>query len=345
MQPLRVGITHGDINGIGYELILKMLSAPEMLEICTPVIFGSSKAAAITAKTITVEQHVNLNICKHAGEVLDGRANLINVCNDDLQIEWGQNTEASLQAEAASLNAALESWKNGDIDMLVCAPGQLDNGIDNHPLSDFIRKALNADSTEFDWVINGKTRTLKLLPYSYTTELGEGMAHESLKNNLTSISAQLRQDFGQIRPRIALLSSDPKLDTDLRDLREQGTVIFGMFEPEEFLEKQMYQHYDGVLFLEQEESRHELIKKLEASHTFGYVAGLPLVLTYALLPVSYELAGKDMCNETPLRYAVYEAIDIFRSRERYAEATYKPLEKHWIPKGRDDFKLDLTKEE
>jgi len=345
MKLLRVGITHGDINGISLEMITKALGSPEMLEICTPVVFSNDECFFHTAKLVEIEQPVPLEVIQSAKNVLDGRVNLVNVCEGKPKIEWGEQTEGALKAEADSLNAAVEAYKAGLIDILVCAPGRLDNDIDSHSLSDFIKQALGANTKEFDWVIYDKIRTLKLHPLEFSTELGEGLAMEAFMNDLTMINNQLREDFSMIKPRIAVVSSNQKLGNDIKELEEKGLVVFGPFESKDFIETEKYKHYDAILFLEEEESRHKLIDNFEKTNTIGYVSGLPIVLSYPLTGVCYNQAGKGTSDETSFRNAIYEAIDIHRNREAYRRAIKNPLERQWVPKGRDDFKLDLTKEE
>jgi len=344
MKLIRVGITHGDINGIGPEIIQKVLDCPEIQELCTPIVFSGVSIMKQAAAHCTLEQPINFNIVNSAAEALDGRVNLVNVCKEEIPIEYGGNTEHSLQAEAASLQAAMQAWHSKEVDVLVCCPGQLDNDQDNHALSDFIRKALPTTG-DFDWLINGQVRTLMLHPVAFSTQTGEVMAHEQFADEIRKIHQLLRQDFGFIRPRIALLSNDKRYSNDIHDLREEGVVIFGPFEASEFVASELYKHYDGILFLEQEEARHTLLNNLDKSNTYGYVGGLPLVLTTTMEGVLYPIAGQDKADVTPLRNAIYAAIDIYRSRNTYLRATHKPLEKQWNPKGRDDFKLDLTKED
>ncbi len=345
MELLRVGITHGDINGISLELITKALGNPELLDLCTPVVFSNEACFMQAAQLAVIEQPVPIEAIPSPKQVLNGRVNLVNACSEQPQIEWGQQTETALKAEADSLNAALDAYKAGYIDILICAPGQLDNDLDSHSLSDFIKQATQSDDKEFDWVINGDVRTLKLHPISFTTELGEGFAMEAFKEEVSCINEHLRQDFGFIRPRIALISTKPNMENDLHDLQEKGITIFGPFAAKEFIEKKNYEHFDATLFLEEEEGRHQLLNQLDCNQTFGYVSGLPLVLTYPMTGICYDKAGRGQAEATPLRNALYAAIDIYRHRCDYRFATKNPLEKQWIPKGRDDFKLDLTKEE
>lgn len=345
MKLLRVGITHGDINGISLELITKALSSPELLELCTPIVFSDERCFMQTAKLFDFEQPIPLEVIGSVRQAMDGRVNLVNACKEQPQLEWGKQTEAALKAEANSLNAAIEAFKSGNIDILICAPGQLDNNIDTHALSDFVRQAVGTESPVFDWIINREVRILKLQPVAYTTELGEGFAIEAFKNDIKSINAQLREDFGDIRPRIAVLSSNDKLNTTIQELQEEGLFVFGPLDTQRFVDEAQYLHYDAVVCQDVEDKRHEMIDRMEKAYTIGYVSGMPIILSYPIAGVGYPLAGKGQADETPLRNAIYAAIDIQRNRHRYREATRRPLEKQWVPKGRDDYKLDLTKEE
>ncbi len=345
MKILRVGFTHGDINGIGLELIAKVLSAPEMQELCTPVIFSDANCFQTTLSTLNLETPIQVETISNPADAKDGRINLVNVCKPSPAIEWGKQTEAALQAEASSLNAALNAFKNGSIDLLITAPGKLNNDLDSHSMSDFIRQALNTDKEGFDWIVNNRLRTLQLHSIKSSTDLGEDFAKESFRNDITNLYHQLRQDVSEIRPRMAVLSGNSKLANDIHELQEQGITVFGPFEAQAFIEAGNHMHYDAVLFLEEEEARHQLISKLDATQTYGYVSGLPLVLSYPMTGISYPIAGQNKADETAFRTALYAAIDTYRNRENYAIATHRPLEKQWVPKGRDDYKLDLTKEE
>lgn len=346
MKLLRIGLTQGDINGISYELLLKMLSAPELLELCTPILFGMPKVAAYTCQQLRLEE-IPFNIVKQASEAIDGRVNLVDVSQpeDETQVEFGRQTEQSLKAEADSLMAAINAWKKNEIDLLIASPGHLDNDAHSHALCDFIRKAVGSEAPAFDWIMAGSLRTLMLHPIGATTQLGEGLASELFASDIKDIHDDLHRDFSFIRPRIAVVSNQQKLRGDIRQLQEENIDIFGPFEEKVFVEKEWASHYDAVLFLHAEEAHDAVLDKLDAVHTIGYVSHLPMVLTYPLLPVHYDIAGQGVADETPLREALYAAIDIWRSRRVYKRATSRPLEKQWVPRGRDDFKLDLTKEE
>lgn len=345
MKLLRIGLTHGDFNGIGYEVLLKVLQDPEMLEFCTPVIFGSDKIAQATATQIGIPP-VPLHVIKSAEDAIDGRINLVHLdMNEEMELQFGQQTEAALKAEAQSLTLALEAFSHRHIDALVTLPGHLDNDQDSHALTNFIHRALGGQEEAFDWIVNGQVRVLQLHHMDVSTALGEGLAAEAFVTHIKSISDNLRQDFGMLRPRLAVISPLQKLRADIEELQEQGIMIFGPFSAQKFLEENCKNHYDGCLFLNADEAFKQVLTDADADFSIGYVSGLPLVHTYPLQGISYEIAGRGEANEAPLRQAIYAAIDILRSRIRYRHATHHPLEKQWVPRGRDDFKLDLTKED
>lgn len=345
MKLLRIGITHGDINGISYEMLIRMFQEPEILELFTPVIFGSAQIAEQTAVHLEL-QPLSFNIMKDCNDIIDGRINLLPVCTGkEPSLAFGRQTEEALEAEANSLTAAISAFHNNCIDAIVTLPGHLDNDDQSHALSDFIRKALGSQQEVFDWTINGNLRTLLLHAMDASTELGEGIASEAFHTDVTNIYQSLRQDFGMIRPRIAVISPIQKLHGDMADLHEQGITAFGPFAGTPFAEGGWQQHYDACLFLGDNDTLNKVLAQEDTRYSIGYISGLPVVLTYPLQGICYDIAGKGEADENSLRQAFFTAIDIYRHRQSYRHATSHPLEKQWIPRGRDDFKLDLTKEE
>lgn len=346
MKSLKIGITHGDINGIGYELILKLFQEPEILELCTPIIFGSQKIAEETALALSLEP-LSLCLCQNAAEAIEGRINLVDVCeSNNPTLQFGQQTEEALQAEAQSLTAALTAYRDRNIDVLVTLPGHLCNTDGSHSLTHFISRALGmAEAKIFEWTINGKIRALELHTPDAATELGEGLLAEAFKQDIKALHESLRQDFMFIRPRIAVASSLEKMRADMDDLHEEGISVFGPFSGQKLIENQWQQHYDACLFFDQEEAHSHVMDQEDPGHTIGYVSGLPIVLTYPMLGLCYKTAGKGVTSEDSLRESIFTAIDIYRARSNYRYATRSPLEKQWIPRGRDDVKLDLTKDE
>lgn len=345
MRLLKIGITHGDINGIGYEVLLKVFQDPEILELFTPVVFGSAPVAAQVAEALGIEP-LRFLIVENAAAAQDGHVNLVPVCKDaEPEIHFGQQTEDALQAEALSLTAALNAYRDHSVDALVTLPGHLDNDDAAHALSDFIRRAFDVQEDTFDWAITGPVRLLKLQQIDVSTELGAGLASERFQAQIKAVSEGLRSDCGLIRPRLAVVSTQSKLRYDIEELREAGVMVFGPFDAQTFVEGAWQQHYDACIFLGADDAYKQILAAEDSDLQVGYVSGLPLVLTYPMQDIAYDQAGKGETSEVPLRESLYAAIDIVRHRIAYHHATYRPLEKQWVPRGRDDFKLDLTKEE
>lgn len=339
---MRIGITHGDINGTSYEMLLKAMQDPEILELFTPVIFGSAKVAAITAKHLRLEP-VKFNIIENPSKALDGHVNLVPVCGEtEPEVHFGEQTEEALKAEADSLTAAVKAYNAHQIDCLITMPGHLDNDESQHALSDFMTRAFKIDTPHFDWFFAGKKRVLQLHQVDLTTT-NAGLASEMFRDDIMTISSHLRRAFGDLRPRLLIVSDMKDLASDTEMLREDhGMMVFGPMPTKEF--KPGYvANYDGVLFLNADDQIRAVIEDVDAPMV-GYVSGLPLVLAYPLAPIGYDVAGKNMTHADGLREAIYTAIDITRQRKRYDDSSKHPLEKYWVPRGRDDFKLDLTGE-
>ncbi len=342
---IKIGITQGDINGIGYELILKTMQSPEILEFCTPVIFGSAQVVEQLIAKFQLEPFP-LNIINSVDDAIDGRVNLVDLSvGKNLTVEWGQQTEDALRAEADSLTAAFQAHSRHKIDLLVTAPGNLDNDLESNALCEFAHRVMGTEETSFGWIVNGNLRTIALHTSEASTELGEGIEQENIVADIRNINTQLRRSFRFIEPHIAVLSPSRKLASRLNELRENHVMAFGPFEPAAFVEQGLWQHYDAVVFIDSEKERYTLLGAQDKDYTYGFVSGLPLAITYPIIPISYDIAGQGIANEVPFRQAIFAGIDICRNRRAFAQATRHPLEKQWIPKGRDDVKLDLSKSE
>lgn len=340
---MRIGITHGDINGISYEMLIKALQDVELLELCTPVIFGSAKVAEFTARHLGLES-VKFNVIDNPAKAQRGHINLVPVCGEkEPTVQFGVQTDEALKAEADSLMAAVKAYVEHDIDCLITMPGHLDNDEDQHALSDFITKAFQLETPHFDWFFAGNVRLLQLHPVDISSDMNLGLASEQFRDDIVVISQHLRRAFGELRPRLLVVSNLQKLASDTEQLREEeGIMVFGPMPVRDFKPEMVY-NYDGVLFLDADAQLSNVIQEMEVPMV-GYVSGLPLVLAYPLTPIGYDIAGQNMVSADALRESIYVAKDITRQRQSYDEASKRPLEKYWVPRGRDDVKLDLTGE-
>lgn len=357
---LRVGITPGDINGISYELILKLLSSPEFQEICTPCIFGSTADSLRWSQALGLEV-VNGTQVKKSKEIIDGRINWVSISDTVQAISIGQKTEEALKTENEAMAAAIEAWKSNDIDLIVTTPGQINQNNDGKNYRDLLSQATESEEKPYTLYVEGGSRFI-LLPKTETEEKDA----LSILNSLQSINEILKRDFRLIRPRIAIITPEapaivnrlPKVTTEEGDnstlpplreailgLQSEGLTVFGPFAIDSFFEQQLYNHYDACIIISEQEVYENYLSHIATEAGYCYTAGLNILHTYPALDASYQSAGKNITSPDPLRYAIYAGIDIYRARKSYREYTRKPLEKQWVPRGKDDYKLDLTKED
>lgn len=299
MKLQRIGLVVSATNDQGYNTIIGALSEPEMLEICTPVIFGIHKQAIQAIKTVHPEQQLQLNVIQTAEQALDGRVNIVD----------GYATEEE------SLNAIVPAFLHNDIDLIVSLPTAICNTAEKAALSEAFASSLEIETNEIlDWQICGNCRTLTVP----TLDLQE-------------INKALRQNFLLIKPRIAVVSANEELGTEIKALREEGIFAFGPFKPETLADAVSIDAYDAIVYVGCQPAPAE-----DGQFSYSYISGLPMAVTYIKAEQQNSVQG--------LKDAIYAVIDITRARISYRRATHNPLEKQWVPRGRDDFKLDLSKE-
>jgi len=358
---LKVGITHGNINGIGGELILRFLSVSEVLEICTPVVFSSTTIMSEQGKALGLDP-IAFNIVGNTRDIIHGKINLVNVCPEELHTQWGEKSNAADKAEISALRMAIEAYNKNEIDLLVTAPGNLKNDLTAVRATTFIQQHLEGETTvPYNCLYGDGLRLIALPTPKQLEDNVSAFDTETFIGNLRNIHHFLRNDLTELRPRIAIVTPiaaaapesaeatpptpDTAQHTALEELHKEGILAFGPYECDRFINDGLYKHYDAIVTWGDKKQLQPLIDLIDPEKAIGYTMGLPIVHTYPTAGISYSIAGKGIASETSLRNAVYLGIDICRNRRLYKKATRHPLEKQWIPKGRDDFKLDLTKEE
>lgn len=359
---IKVGITHGDINGISYEIILKTFSDSRITELCTPVIYGSSKIAAYYRKVLELPS-INMSVISQAGEAGENRVNIINCVDDETRVELSRATEAAGVAAYKALEVAVNDLKLGLIDVLVTAP------INKHTIQsedfaypghteylehyfgDHHHKALMI-------LMKDDLRVALVTGHIPLSDVPAKITAEAIVDKLVIFNKSLIQDFGIIKPRIALLSLNPHagdqgligkeeetvLIPAMQDAEKQGVMTFGPFPADGFFGASLYNDFDGVLAMYHDQGLAPF-KVLAMEDGVNYTAGLPVVRTSPAHGTAYDIAGKNLASESSFRQSLYSAIDIYRNRKAYKEATANPLRKQYFDKGSDNEKLDLTKDE
>ena len=358
---VKVGITHGDINGIGYEVILKTFGDARMAELCVPVIYGSSKVAAYHRKVLELPM-VNMNIISQAEEAGANRVNLINCVEDEIKVELSQSTEVAGAAAFKSLEAATADLQRGAIDVLVTAP------INKHNIqsdqfhfpghTEYLEACCGEENKALMILLNGRLRVALVTGHVPVAQIASQLSIPGILSKLSIFNHSLKQDFGIVKPRIAVLALNPHagdaglIGTEeqtiiipaIKEAEKKGIAAFGPFPADGFFGSQMLDRFDGVLAMYHDQGLAPF-KALAMDEGVNYTAGLPIIRTSPDHGTAYDIAGKNLASEASFRQAVYTAIDIYNNRMRYKEATAHPLRRQYFEKGGDNEKLDLTKEE
>jgi len=340
LQKIRIGITQGDINGIGYEVILKTLLDIRILDICTPIVYGSPKVAAYHRKTLNISDF-SLNIIKSPEEANPKRANIINCLSDDIRVELGKSTATAGEASYLSLKKAVEDAKNGKLDALVTAP---------------INK-YNIQSDQFKF--SGHTEFLKdyfnvtdvlMLMASDLIKVGLLTVHiplkdiftfltpEGISNKIRLMNRSLTEDFRIRKPKIAVLGLNPhageegmlgKEEQDIikpviESLKKEDLLVFGPFAADGFFGSGNHLKFDGIFAMYHDQGLIPF-KSLVLDEGVNYTAGLPIIRTSPAHGTAFDLAGKNLADHNSFRKAIYTACDIYQNRLFHADITNNPL--------------------
>lgn len=348
---LKIAITQGDTNGVGYEVIFKALADPTMLELCTPIIYGNPKVAAFHRKT--VELPVNYTTIHEPSEARDGQINLL-VCNDDeVKVEMGQaSAEAGAQALSA-LERALEDWSNGLVDVIVTAP------INKHSIqsesfhfpghTEYIQEKVGEGSEALMILLNQQIRVALVTTHLPIRQVPDAITVDAIMGKLRIFNQSLRRDFSISRPRIAVLSLNPHAGDNgligdeeknvilpaIQQAQDEGIQAYGPYPSDGFFGARTFEHFDGVLAMYHDQGL-SAFKAIAMDDGVNYTAGLPIVRTSPDHGTAYDIAGLDHADENSMRQAIFTAIDVFASREQYDEARQNPLPKLYQDRREDD---------
>lgn len=359
---IKVAITHGDINGIGYEVILKTFSDARMAELCTPVIYGSSKIAAYHRKTLDLPP-VNMNSISQAEDAGVNRVNVINCVDDETKVELSKSTSVAGEAAYLALEAAVTDLKRGVVDVMVTAPINKHN-IQNEQFrfpghTEYLEECFGGLGKKALMILmKDGLRVALVTGHIPLSEVASKINAEDIISKLRIFNQSLKQDFGIVRPRIAVLSLNPHagdagllgkeeetiIIPAMHEAEKRGVMSFGPYAADGFFGSQMYDKFDGVLAMYHDQGLAPF-KTLAMDDGVNYTAGLSVVRTSPAHGTAYDIAGQNMASEESFRQAIYAALDIYRNRLIYRESAISPLRKQYFDKGGDNEKLDLMREE
>lgn len=359
-RPIRVGITHGDTNGISYEIILKTLADERMPELCTPVLFGSSRLIAYFRKMFDIEMQ-NFHPARDLGDIRDGHLNVVNITSDEIKVDLGEPTAESGAAALLSLEKAVEALKNGDIDVLVTAPINKKNIQSDvftfHGHTEYLQDHIGGEGDNALMILfNDNLRVALVTTHLPLRDVADAVTREKVIDTIVGLSDTLRRDFAIGRPRVAVLSLNPHVGDDgllgaeekeiiipaIEDAENANVLAFGPFAADGFFGSGAWTHYDGVVAMYHDQGLIPL-KTLAGNRGVNFTAGLPFVRTSPDHGTGYDIAGKGVADEASFREAIFKAIDLYRNRAAHDRASANPLRRQYVEKGADKT-VDLTKD-
>ncbi|SFF85449.1 MULTISPECIES: 4-hydroxythreonine-4-phosphate dehydrogenase PdxA [Salegentibacter] len=339
-EKVKLGISIGDLNGIGSEIMLKTFDDSRMLDFCTPVIFASTKVLTFLKK------HFNLSLnyqgIDEASKAIDGKINVVNVWKEGVNINFGEEDPKIGEYAFKSLQAATKSLKENEIDVLVTAPinkHSIQSADFNFPgHTDYLAKELEGESLMF--MITDTLKIGLLTDHVALKDIANTITPELIEKKLNIIQETLKQDFRVQKPKIAVLGINPHsgdngvigkedeeiLKPTLQKLRDKGDLVFGPFSADSFFGSKNYVNFDAVVA-----SYHDQglipFKTLSFGNGVNFTAGLSKVRTSPDHGTAFEIAGTNSANINSFKEAVFRAIEIHKCREEYKELTKNPLKK------------------
>lgn len=339
-KTILAGISQGDINGIGYEVIIKALSDPMINDICTPIVYGSPKVAAYHRKALNVNNFTFNNI-RTPDEAHLKKANMINCLDDNIRVELGKSTPQGGEAALISIEKAVEDLKNGKIDVLITAP------IDKHNVqsatfnfaghTDYLKSKAGSEEALM-FMISECMRIGFATGHAPLKDVSEMITVETLLRKIRLMNHSLILDFGIRRPRIAVLGLNPHAGDNsllgseeaeiitpaIEKAQKEGILTFGPFPADGFFGAGSFAKFDGILAMYHDQGLTPF-KALSFDSGVNFTAGLPFIRTSPVHGTAFAIAGKGEASENSFRQAIYLACDIFRNRQLYAEISKNPL--------------------
>lgn len=357
-RKIRVAITQGDTNGVGYEVILKVFSDPNILELCTPIIYGSPKIASYHRKALNLE--VPYTIINHAEEARDGRVNLLACFDDEIKIEMGQPSQEAGAAALKALDRAMTDYRSELYDVLVTAP--INKATIQSPgfhfpgHTEYIETSVGEGQKALMILMNETLRVALVTTHLPIKDIAKAITKEGIIEKATIFHKALKRDFRISSPRIAVLSLNPHAGDNgllgseekdiilpaIEELADKGIQAFGPFAADGFFGSGAYDHFDGVLAMYHDQGLAPF-KTIALESGVNYTAGLPIVRTSPDHGTAYDIAGKGIADENSMRQAIFTAIDVFRNRKFYDEPLQNPLPKLFHEKREDGDKARFAR--
>ena len=354
-RKVKVGISMGDYNGVGMEVILKTFADERMFNICTPVLYGSPKIYAYYKKMLELENPL-YNISRDKNEVRDGnRINLRVVLEDEVNITPGEPSKEAGDVALKSLQAATADLKDGGIDVLITAPIDKNTiqaeGFNFSGHTEYLAQELEAQE-HIMLLIADNLRVGLVTGHVPVNKISENITKKKIISKIKVLQSSLIEDFGITKPRIAVLALNPHSGDNgligkeeeeviipaIEEARRQDILAFGPYPADGFFGSNQFKQFDAVLAMYHDQGLIPF-KYMAFNDGVNFTAGLSAVRTSPDHGTAYGIAGKNQADVSSFRNAIYAAIDIYRNRNLSEELKKNPL--GYRPMKREKFRLDL----
>ena len=348
---IKVGITLGDLNGVGPEIIVKALHDNRILTDIIPVVYGSNKVISHYKKQLNLHEF-NYASCKSAAEINPKKVNIINVWQDEVQIEPGTANADGGKYALLSLEAATKDLAEGKIDVLVTAPFSKENvakaGFNFPGHTEYLAEMSGAKEALMV-LVSGNLRVALVTTHIPIKEISSQLQKDLILSKIEAFEQSLKKDFGLIRPRIAVFGLNPHAGENgkigeeeqltiipaIQAAKQKGVLAFGPYPADGFFGSPLRQQFDGVLAMYHDQGL-AAFKALCFNDGVNFTAGLPIVRTSPDHGTAFDIAGKMLADEQSLRSAIFLAVDIYRKRKIFKEIHANPLLVSKDEKGKKD---------
>lgn len=340
-RKIKVGITHGDFNGIGYEVIIKALNDNRLLEMFTPVIYGLSKVLSYNRKTLNFNDF-NFKVVRDTSQVVNQKINIINLTNEEVRIDYGKSTQQAGMLAYSALEQAVKDLSEDKIQVMVTAPLNKEN-IQSEQFqfpghTEYLTKQFQ-DSDSLMVMVKDSLRIAVLTGHIPLSQVPRTLNEELLLTKLGILEQSLRRDFLIGKPKIAVLGLNPHagergllgdeegklIQPALIKQRKKGMLVYGPFPADGFFGSDSHRKYDAVLAMYHDQGLIPF-KTLAFTGGVNYTAGLKYVRTSPAHGTGYDIAGKNISSGDAMREAIYRAIEIYWNRVSYDEMHQDPLQ-------------------
>ncbi|WP_312394572.1 4-hydroxythreonine-4-phosphate dehydrogenase PdxA [Chryseobacterium sp.] len=338
-HKVRVGISIGDFNGIGPEIIMKCLTDKTITDFFTPVIFGSGKL--FTYQKNIFKLNLNFNYINEPSQAQAGKLNMVNLVKDNVNVELGKPTEESTKMAIDSLEAATEALIKGDIDVIVTAPINKDEmvkmGFKHTGHTGYFEEKFNKKGLMF--LVTEDLKVAVSTHHIPISKVAENISKEKIKKQIRMLNQTLIEDFNISKPKIAVLGLNPHsgdggvigteeieiIEPAIRELSDNGILTFGPFPADSFFQPNKYKSFDAVLAMYHDQGLAPF-KTLAYEEGVNYTAGLPFIRTSPDHGVAYDIAGKNVADAQSFMESIFTAIKVFKNREEYKELMQNRLQ-------------------